>query len=855
MTAPLRMGTAEKVPGGGGGGGGMRLLLAALLAVVLASLPGCASPLTLSHWDLEGANVTCDDKSTCASQATTPASGRFSRMETASELVDWRERNCMCDPGCAHHGDCCVDSEHFVASEQRRGAATFECVSLRRFGGVYMRTSCPPSWEDGQSRALCEARDRLSAVDPVGGMPVTSRRTAITYRNAHCALCHGDVQDVVVWNAHLECSGLLQQQANLSSSAAASCVAFDEASSRWGLNLTDAGFQPCDVDPYLPDAAGHLVRRCDPDIVRACAVNWTNAEVRLRCEAYTAHVFRGSDGYRNPHCAVCNNVPVQYLACSRAVTRSLFHKDFTPGAFAVIFDLGGSDPVGLTSPCESENELYDPFFQQCRFVVCTGHREYYHGECIAVQVEDSSEEDDWVGSGGGNHSYALKDEEGSTLGPEAFNHSQWFHPEGAGGNHTSGPRYITDLRANFSQEFLTCPKFVLQPDEYVLGPENGSVTVPLYGLTFSSTEYLRHPDGMLEICATVGRRYLPKFGPYMGYVTLAGLGVSVVFLVLHLAAFAALPELRNLSGKNLASLCVALLCGYIAFIASQMIPTGPTAGCVSAAAVVQYSFLAAFCWTLAMAFDVWRTLRLATSELRVSSGKQWRKFAAYSAFCWAAPMLSVVVALAADAAPEGGWPDELRPAFGVYTCWFGHRHALLVFFALPLAVVMVCNVAFFVSSARIIFATTSTTRFTSSGGGARRDFRLYVRLAIVMGLTWSVGLLAGYLDQEGLWYAFVALNTLQGLFIFLAFTCTEKVARAIVDAACSRRRKVSPVCAGGASSSSLGGGGGGCGGGGGRAGLAAASLSWSGSGDSSDATRNTHVATPTHSSDNSDTLY
>jgi hypothetical protein len=32
-----------------------------------------------------------------------------------------------------------------------------------------------------------------------------------------------------------------------------------------------------------------------------------------------------------------------------------------------------------------------------------------------------------------------------------------------------------------------------------------------------------------------------------------------------------------------------------------------------------------------------------------------------------------------------------------------------------------------------------------------------------------------------LWYAFVVLNTLQGLFIFLAFTCTQKVWRGLCE--------------------------------------------------------------------------
>ena len=49
------------------------------------------------------------------------------------------------------------------------------------------------------------------------------------------------------------------------------------------------------------------------------------------------------------------------------------------------------------------------------------------------------------------------------------------------------------------------------------------------------------------------------------------------------------------------------------------------------------------------------------------------------------------------------------------------------------------------------------------------------RLAVIMGLTWITGLAAGFVDLEPVWYVFVGLNTLQGLFIFVAFTCNKKV--------------------------------------------------------------------------------
>lgn len=45
--------------------------------------------------------------------------------------------------------------------------------------------------------------------DPLTSMPVTSHATGFTYRNAFCALCHGDMDAakgrVDVWNPRLEC--------------------------------------------------------------------------------------------------------------------------------------------------------------------------------------------------------------------------------------------------------------------------------------------------------------------------------------------------------------------------------------------------------------------------------------------------------------------------------------------------------------------------------------------------------------------------------------------------------------------------------------------------------------------------
>ncbi|XP_050059502.1 uncharacterized protein LOC126550936 [Aphis gossypii] len=286
--------------------------------------------------------------------------------------------------------------------------------------------------------------------------------------------------------------------------------------------------------------------------------------------------------------------------------------------------------------------------------------------------------------------------------------------------------------------------------------------------------YVTLDNGTVAVCADADRRRSSDHSGGYVALTYAGLGVSAVLLVVHLAVFAALPEMKNLSGKNLASFCVSLLCSYAAFVAGNWL-TG--AACYAGAAVTYYAFLTSFAWMLVMSFDCWRTLRLATVELRVTGGRQTKKFLVYSAVCWLVPAMMTFVAVAADAVPAV--PDHFRPRFGADQCWFGSKTALLAFFAGPLSAVMVVDVVLFGWTAYMIHSSRATVRHVNTRH-VRRDFRMYCRLAVLMGLTWTTGIAASYTDAAYMWMLFVALNTFQGLFVFVAFTCRRRVLDSLV---------------------------------------------------------------------------
>jgi hypothetical protein len=80
-------------------------------------------------------------------------------------------------------------------------------------------------------------------------------------------------------------------------------------------------------------------------------------------------------------------------------------------------------------------------------------------------------------------------------------------------------------------------------------------------------------------------------------------------------------------------------------------------------------------------------------------------------------------------------------------CYINNGKAVLIFSVVPLLVIMVLNVIFFLWSACLIRSMTSEIRNATTNP---TNYHLYVRLALIMGLTWAVGLIAGYFEVSGM---------------------------------------------------------------------------------------------------------
>ncbi|GBM60428.1 G-protein coupled receptor Mth2 [Araneus ventricosus] len=271
-----------------------------------------------------------------------------------------------------------------------------------------------------------------------------------------------------------------------------------------------------------------------------------------------------------------------------------------------------------------------------------------------------------------------------------------------------------------------------------------------------------------------------------------GSAISIIALTAHLIIFYHVPLLRNLLGWHLASLSFALLIAYSCAVIGQ-IPNVLGLCCIIVGIIQQNCFLVAFFCMNVIAFDVWRALRMATSKLVLSSeNRKKTQFIIYIIYSWGVPVVITVTSVILDTVE--GVPLWIKPGIGhKQTCWMTNDKAKIIFFVVPAFTLFLVNAIFFALSAFIIKNNTMKNTSEQQNQTARLNFVLYLRLAFMMGVTWLLGALASITNCTILWYIFDFLNPLQGLFIFLHFTCSRKVFKYVKQRITVRSLKTSTI--------------------------------------------------------------
>lgn len=139
--------------------------------------------------------------------------------------------------------------------------------------------------------------------------------------------------------------------------------------------------------------------------------------------------------------------------------------------------------------------------------------------------------------------------------------------------------------------------------------------------------------------------------------------ISAIFLIITLAIYVILPELRELQDKAMMAAVTTLAVSYTVLSIQHLRPNmdDDYIICVSLGFILYFAFMSAFFWLNIVAFNVWRCVWFKNFRVKDQS-----IFYAYCVWGWGGPTCFLLAALTTHHLSG----DYLRPGFGELACWF-----------------------------------------------------------------------------------------------------------------------------------------------------------------------------------------
>ncbi|CAB4002383.1 adhesion G -coupled receptor L2-like [Paramuricea clavata] len=182
-----------------------------------------------------------------------------------------------------------------------------------------------------------------------------------------------------------------------------------------------------------------------------------------------------------------------------------------------------------------------------------------------------------------------------------------------------------------------------------------------------------------------------------GYLTMIGLSLSITCLLAVVMTYIRFTTLRTVPGLVLIALSLSLLAYQGLLLASPYVTSG-TPGCKAMAVSLHLMILSSFAWMTVMSYDVSKTFS--------RKGKSKSNRSAFHRYVIFATSISGgIVALTFTL----GETNVVDVGYGESTsCWIGKQLALILFFYIPVAIMLLFNA---VSLIWTIFSIRNVTKF------------------------------------------------------------------------------------------------------------------------------------------------
>ena len=733
-------------------------------------------------------------------------------------LKSYATTSCSCDSLCYAYNDCCHNFEQNCPAEVEKYTREFKTlpkgiVKASLDGIITCRKGCISGSMKSANNCLsrsykvisecvvtgepCESLDKH---DPNRFIPVYDQISRLHYSHLLCARCNG-ASNLRPWNYNIECKN---QEAK-------SNLAIDNIRNSLEKNNCTIEVEPDD------DMTG--IRECFHDMEWSCPDSCQNEELVNKCErgpacfasAYVnaSHVSNNNinpdefpivANFKNYYCGLCNGVPPRAIKCG-----NLYSVEAMPAivlyenrvSLTTLFEFNVD--VGFSFAHCPEGHLTVqhlciriPSEANITFVYTfkSAHNAVQYRNSASLARSDYTDTFDEIKKVFDSNSVILdrttvnlKDSEdvpGDSLLTVTFNVTLNVYSS------SNFLKCLEDVELVLRSKAADNLLYNQRHNQFIVDVqfENNmySLDLQVHGiptlceLTNHTNNQImtRNRDDLVPHVETFNgvemKCYYTKLKTssqwnHLDIITYVCVCLSIICLLIRVGLQCYVPHFRSGPGRMQFNLTLALLMAFLVWLVGSHLSEYHTT-CQVFAVVRYFAFMAAFAWMTNIAVDTWRLFR-PNAQL-ISPDETTTPLSMYHLSGWLGTLiLSVLVSVLDFLDISSGF----KPNFGPPYCWIVGK-ALIYYFFIPTGLLLLTNIILFICTTLALRAS-----FEESNVVVRKDkrnFQVYLKLFLLMGITWALGFVVAFTDTEILEYIYIFVNSLQGVFIFVAFVCTKR---------------------------------------------------------------------------------
>ena len=706
---------------------------------------------------------------------------------TIVNINGWSQQGCSCDSSCVAYKDCCHDFKTHCLEEARNNPdlITDQPALCRTIGSG----DCAKNY---LLIGSCKKKDSSCAIskDSLNSfVPVFDVNRKLHFVNFNCAVCNG-AKDVIPWNVILACEKPYEHnRKNLSET-----ITKEELNELW---------KNCYVYLFPDEEAMENPRRCIRPVAissEPCDLQCSGTEFQRLCQGPDEHKTYlktrppHNFSFSNFFCLLCvepepTDILKKTAECSLDVLKIVCFGQPISFSFQLLFDVNlrrgltvGEDP-GLDC---GEKQVWVEAEDRCRDLYSPLEMDNYNKTKGVLNIvfkilngTSTPEMITKIKKLTWNFSVHVHQIEHMLLDNVTFAITLFTTNVTA----ITKENYMKATKTWFADKNITLLYFTNLTTQ---------VNCDVDYLVYNRSEYIFLTNNRIKLLATDRRvkpekfkiasnytvRVCPEPGGLkfdaMSIVTIVCLSLSIIALTLRLVLHCVLSD--GGPARLQVSLSVSLLLAMVTFLLSPLV-LNYFSVCYTVAVFIHWAFLAAFCWMTVIGWDILNMFKATSDFQRIGQGN--KKFAFYSLYSWGFPTIVCCVALAVD---HSNVDLIWRPAFAKKLCWFSGKVGLLLFFVSPVALQILINIIIFIACCFYLQRSKMPAGRTSMEQHEQRQrFWLYLKLLILMGITWVVGFLVIPLDSDVLWYIFIILNASQGILLLIVYVVGKKTRQRLTE--------------------------------------------------------------------------